>query len=275
MTHRFPIDFSPPVKKLISLGEKGIQGTGPWLNYSDHGITTEYIPELIRIIQEIDSFWFEGNAESDETSAPIHAWRALGQLQSQEAIPALITLIVQNEELKSDWIMEEIPKVMGMIGPVCITILQKYLLDPEPLTWAIISTAHCLAEVGKQNPESRSDCVAALQAGLGNYAKNDKAANGFLISYLADLLSTEAAPLVEHAYQADRVDLSIMGDFEEYQVAVGLLKKRMTPLPRFNLFANIQAEWEAKNKTRLQAQKKKKKRRTGKKKRRGQKEKRK
>jgi hypothetical protein len=277
MTHAFPTDFSPPMIKLIALGDKNTQGIGSWLNYQDLGITPEHIPELIRIIQEIEAFWPEGELEADEVSAPIHAWRALGQLKATEAIPALIKLIIQNEELENDWIMEEIPEVMGMIGPVCIPTLQEYLLNPERLIWASVTAGHCLSEIGKQNPESRSDCVAALQAGLENYAKNDETINGFLISYLADLGAVEAAPLVERAYQADMVDLSIMGDFEEYQIVVGLLKERITPPPRYDFFDNPQVQWEADKKARQeeerrqrqQAQKEKKKRKQAKKTRRG------
>jgi hypothetical protein len=277
MNHTFPTDFSPPVKELITMGEKNTRGTGPWLDYQDQGITPEHIPELIRILQEIELFWPLGDTESPEVSAPIHAWRALGQLKATQAIPALIELVVQNEELESDWLMEEIPKVMGMLGPVCIPALREYLQDPNKLTWASVTVGHCLAEVGKQNLESRADCVAALQAGLEQYTENDETINAFMISYLAELNAAEAAPLVELAYQADRVDLSVMGDFEEYQIAVGLLKKRLTPPPRYGFFDYPQAQWEADKKSRREeerrqrqkAQKEKKKRKQAKKTRRG------
>lgn len=227
--------------------------------------------------QEINQFWPLGDTESPEISAPIHAWRALGQFESEAAIPALIAFIVENEELESDWIMEEIPKVMAMIGPVCIPALGEYLQQSDRKTWACVTASHSLAEVGKQNPDSRNDCIAALQVGLEQYAKNDDTINAFLISYLADLDAVEAAPLVERAYQADRVDLSVMGDFEEYQIAVGLLKKRLTPPPRYGLFDHPQLEWEADKKARQeeerrkrqQAQKEKKKRKQAKKTRRG------
>lgn len=270
---KFPTDFSQPVTKLIALGEKGTRGTGPWPDYQDFGLSEEHIPELIRIIQEINQFWPLGDTESPEISAPIHAWRALGQLKSAEAIPALIDLIAENEELESDWIMEDIPKVMGMIGPVCIPALGEYLLSPARKTWACVTVSHCLAEVGKQNPENRTDCVNVLQAGLEQCAKNDDTINAFLISCLADLKAVEAAPLVERAYNADVVDLSVMGDFEEYQLAVGLLEKRLTPPPRYGFYDDPQLEWDTDKKARQeeerrkrqQAQKEKQKRKQAKK----------
>jgi hypothetical protein len=230
------MNYSLPVQQLITMGEKNTRSLEPWDDYQDIGITSEHIPELIRILQEIQQFWPEGDNESAEVSAPIHAWRALGQLRAAEAVPALIDLVVENEELESDWIMEEIPEVMAMIGPVCIPSLRAYLQNPLKESWAAVTVSHCLEEVAKQNPDSRSDCVAALTAGLEGYLNNDETVNGFLISYLVNLKAAEAAPLVKLAYRADQVDLSILGDFEEFQIAVGLLEKRLTPPPRYGWF---------------------------------------
>lgn len=240
----FPVSgYSPTVTRLIQLGEEPARGS--WPDYLELGIKEEHIPELLSILADIEAFWPEGDTESAEVSAPIHAWRALGQLRAQEAVNPLIDLVVQNEELDVDWIMEEIPEVLGMIGPVSIPALQDYLLDPEKKEWASVTVGHSLAEIGKQNPQSRSACIAALQAGLENYSKNEYSVNGFLISYLSELKAVEAAPLVESAYQADAVDLSIMGDFEDYQMKVGLLKGRQTPPPRYDSSPEPQLVWEA------------------------------
>ena len=46
--------------------------------------------------------------------------------------------------------------------------------------------------------------------------------NGFLIRYLIKLQAVEAAPLMERAFAADRADLSIVGDWEDAQVDLGL-----------------------------------------------------
>ena len=277
---QFPTDFSPPVATLIALGDSATRGY-TWPDYASFGITVEHIPELIRILQEINLFWPEELIETNELSAPIHAWRALGQLQAQAAIQPLMALIEQNEEFESDWVMEEIPTVMAMIGPACIPALQTYLLSPGRQTWACVTASHCLAEIGNLNTDSRTECVAALQAGLELYADNDDTINAFLISFLAELKAVEAAPMVERAYQAERVDLSIMGDFENYQISVGLLEKRLTPPSRYNAFEAPQAQWQADKQARQeeerrqhqQAQKEKKKRKQAQKARRGKKRK--
>lgn len=251
MTESLRNDYSPPVVQLISLGEKGTRG--PWLDYTERGITVEHIPELIRIIQDIESFWPEENSETDKIWTPIHAWRALGQLQAMEAIEPLIDLLHKNEELDSDWIGEDVPKVMGMIGPACIPALEAYLISSNKKVWAATSVGQSLSKIGIQHPGSRVVCIDALQTGLEDFTQNDEIINGFLISYLADLKATEAAPLVEHAYQADKVDISIMGDYEEYQIEVGLLKERLTPPPRYQWLPNPEALWGADKKAKREA----------------------
>lgn len=250
MTVDFPKDFSEPVLALISLGEKAARTT-KWPDYTELGLTAEHVPELIRIIDEIEEFWPDENVKNAaESYAPIHAWRALGQLKADQAIPNLIELVIWSEDEDGDWIMEDIPEVMGMIGPVSIPPLRDYLIDPEKRTWATVIFAHCLAEIGTRHPESRTVCVEALQAGLEQYEQNDETINGFIISFLTDLKAVESAPLVERVFQADAVDLSIQGDFEDFKIELGLLEKRLTPPPRYVWAPNPQAEWEADKKAR-------------------------
>ncbi len=81
-------------------------------------------------------------------------------------------LIVWNEEEHGDWIMEDIPKVLGIIGPASIPPLRDYLLKPDKFEWASVTMSHSLAEIGKQYPEYRSACVETLLASLEQYAEN-------------------------------------------------------------------------------------------------------
>jgi hypothetical protein len=257
MSHNFPKDFSEPVLALVSLGEKAARNS-QWPDYTELGITSDHIPELIRIIEQIGEFWPDvdvGNAA--ESYAPIHAWRALGQLKAEQALSHLTELVIWNEDEEADWIMEDIPVVMGMIGPLCIPPLRDYLTDPGKQTWASVTFAHCLAEIGTRHPESHTACVEALQAGLEQFERNDETVNSFIISYLADLKAVEAAPLVERAYQADVVDLSVQGDFEDWQIELGLLEKRLTPPPRYHWAADPQAEWEFERDTRREEEQRK------------------
>jgi hypothetical protein len=64
--------------------------------------------------------------------------------------------------------------------------------------------------------------------------------NSYLISSLINLRAVEAAPLMEEAFAANHVDISIVGDWEDVQIELGLLSGRLTTKPNYH-----QAFWEA------------------------------
>jgi len=147
------------------------------------------VPDLIKILHDQEL----GGADSDtiEVWSPVHAWRALGQLEAAAAIDTLIGLFHEiDDDNDDDWVMNEIPQVLGMIGPAAVPPLVAYLSDSQHGLWARVTAGTSLAEIGQRHPESRGDCITGLQA----YKTNDDTLNGFLISSLADLKAVEAAP---------------------------------------------------------------------------------
>ena len=224
--------FSEPVLKLISQGEEVVRKKRDF-DYIKLGIKREYIPELIEIVQDAEYFIYDLDEDDEDWGAPIHAWRALGQLKATEAIATLINLLEESEELDLDWVMDEIPDVMAKIGHACIPSLDKYLKNPKRLEWASVTATVCLAKIGTANPESRTKCIEVLENSLKNYKKNTEDFNAFLISSLTDLKAVESNALIKRAFDANAVELSMMGDYEEYQIEVGLLDKRITPARRF------------------------------------------
>jgi hypothetical protein len=155
-------------------------------------------------------------------------------LDAVEALPAMLRL--HEREGESDWVGEDIPIALAHFGPAVLGDLRMYLSQPGNDTWTRVIVARALQLIADEFAEKRADSIAALSAGLELFEQNDETVNGFIISYLADLKAQETAPLVERAFQSGRVDLSIMGDYEEFQIAVGLLKERLTPRPKYGWF---------------------------------------
>ena len=56
--------LSEPVQELFLLGEDAARG-GEWPNYLAFGITSEHIPELLRIVRHIQSFWYDDEYDDD------------------------------------------------------------------------------------------------------------------------------------------------------------------------------------------------------------------
>ena len=123
-------EYSPPVDRLLTLGDCR-ETIRKWPDYPALGIGPEHIPDLIRMATDRELNW--ANSESLEVWAPIHAWRALGQLRAEAAIEPLMRLFheLDCEEISGSFesVMEEMPEVYGMIGPAAIPALAAYLAD--------------------------------------------------------------------------------------------------------------------------------------------------
>jgi hypothetical protein len=149
----------------------------------------------------------------------------------------LLSLLDEADENDDEWSLEELPVVLGMIGPAAITALEARLYDPSLTLWTRVAAAGALKEIAQRHPASRSDVVASLAQLLGRFAENGTDLNAFLVSYLLDLKAIEEAQLMERAFAAGAVDIDIPGDWEDAQVELGLLEERVTPSPAYGLLS--------------------------------------
>ena len=227
--------YSHPVSQLLTYGDCLKLPRWPEeLDYLPLGFGPEHIPDLIRMVLDDDLYW--ANSDSLEVWAPVHAWRVLGQLRAEAAVESLLTRLHLVDDEGSDWVGEELPEVFAMIGAAAIAPLHAYLLDPSHDTWACVTAAESLGNIGKAHPEARTACVAALTGMLEEFEDNDRTVNAFIISNLLDLKAVQTAQLMERAFAADTVDLSVMGDWEEVQIQMGWKIARETPIPEGGWF---------------------------------------
>lgn len=221
--------YPEPVAGLMTLGD--VRNDPEWLDYLSLGFTEEHVPDLCRMILDRELFW--ADSESDEVWSAIHAWRTLGQLQTESAIPCLIELLGRVDEYDDDWTSGELPIVFGMIGRAALDPLRAFLADTSQGEWARAAAAESFVKIAERHPELRAECVAALSRQLEQFAKQNVMANALLIGNLVDLQGVEAAPVIEQAFAANQVDLMVQGDWEEVQIALGLLEERITPPPDY------------------------------------------
>jgi hypothetical protein len=227
--------YSFPVSELLTFGDcRDFRG---WPNYLELGLGLEHIPELIEMVTDEELEW--ADSESLEVWAPVHAWRALGQLRATAAIEPLLHLL--DERQADDWAMEELPEVYAMIGWAAIPALAEYLADASHGLWSLIAAASGIEQIGTRDPSARPECVDILSQRLERFPRSDPTLNGFLVNYLVKLQAVEAAPLMERSFAADRVDISIRGDWEDVQVDLGLKEARDTPQPNYSLFPMLDA----------------------------------
>ena len=152
-------------------------------------------------------------------------YRALGQLRAEEAVEPLTRLLAWIDEYGDDWVIEELPKVFGLIGPPAIPTLADYLDDDEHGLFARTTVADSLKEIAERHPEARDDCIAAVTETLERFEELNRELNAFLVGFLADLRAAETAPLIERAFAADQVEEGIAGRWEDIQAELGLVER--------------------------------------------------
>lgn len=202
-----------------------------WENYLQQGFSTADVPGLINLLT--DKKLHNGPLESNDIWVPLYAWRILGQLRSADAIEPIISLLdFLNDD---DWALTEIPEVMGMIGEPAIMPLCRVLLDQEGQEYSRIMASDCVVEIGKQHPELRDVVITQLREYLLSPDPACLDLNGLLVCGLIDLNAVEVIDEIRALFQQDYVDITISGDLEDVELALGLRVKRETPNPHYGL----------------------------------------
>lgn len=223
--------YPSPVDQLLVLGEATF-GFG-WIDYPAMGLAAEHVPELIRMAT--DEALSGADQDAVELWGPVHAWRALGQLRAEAAVEPLFALFERFEaaDEPDDYVRNDIPRVLGMIGPAAFEPLRGFLarvaLDEEG--WTAAAGSDGLTVLAQHHPEMRDAVVRALMRQLQWWARQDEGLNSLLIANLVELKAVEAAPMIESVFAAGAVDL-LFGDWEDAQVGLGLIPERITPRPR-------------------------------------------
>ena len=230
--------YAPPVDQLFSHGGAH-DNIGNWSDYLALGITSEHIPDLIQMLS--DESLYQSESEEDDYWAVVHAWRTVSELKAEAAIPALISALGRwgDDEAWWEWINEEFPEVFRAIGVAAIPALVDFLTDATQADFPRGTAARSLLEIGQQYPDSRLQCIEGVTRQLQAFTNNTSELNAFLIDVLVDLNAIESAAVIEQAFQLNCVDESIMGDWDEVQVSLGLKTREEVPLKRFNIMSDM------------------------------------
>ena len=198
--------YAPPLAQLLSIGEPAAER----IDCQALGLTREHVPELIRMAT--DNRLHEASSDAPEVYAPLHAWRALGELRAIEATKPLLSLLVEWEY--DDWTRDDLPESLGRIGPAILPELSVFLTEESNGIYARGAAGATIEKVGTLYPEARGDCVKILADQVGRFVADDATLNGFLLGDLLNLQAVEALPVIERAFDAGCIDEEIAGDIE-------------------------------------------------------------
>lgn len=212
------LDYHPPVDQLLTRGEP--HESAEWFEYSKLGLTGADVPDLIRMAT--DPILNRAETDSAEVWAPLHAWRALGQLRAMAAVEPLLALLDRAAEEHDEYALDELPEVFALLGPAAIPVLEAHLSDASRPRRSRIEAGTALVYLEENHPEVRAQCVGILTRLLEAAAQNDREFNGFLVAHLLDLDAVEAAPVMERAFADGHVAEGIAGDWPAVAYELGL-----------------------------------------------------
>jgi hypothetical protein len=187
------------------------------------GLTAADVPELLAIARK----WAEPMDWPDDKNyiagyAPVHAWRCLAQLGAAEAIPVLLDMMEPLDKNGDDWYLNEFQVAFAMIGPASFGPLRAYLVDTAHALYPRATAADGLKELAERHPQTRDEVVKALCDALSPFQETDTSLNAFVICDLLDLKATDAAELIERVFAADRVDITISGNWNDLREELGV-----------------------------------------------------
>lgn len=226
-------NYPAPVDTLLTFGIAEHETVNDWSNHLASGIGPEHIPDLVRMAKDesLRIKYFDDEAYPDfnedehpEYWAPIHALHTLAALHASSASEPLLTLFDETMKNDDEWMAEDLPDVYGMFGPDAISALAAYIAEQDHDTYALGYAIEALQRIAIRHPDTdtRAKVVAVLTQQLEHFAENSDEVNASLIVGLVQLHAVDAAPLIERAYAANKVDTFYMGDWDDVQVELGL-----------------------------------------------------
>jgi hypothetical protein len=215
--------YSEQAKQLLTLGEP--QELLP--NYLTLGFTAAHADELIQMATDTELLNLD---ENDPLFwAAIHAWHVLGQLHVTKAVEPLLDL---HEQYSFDELFyEEFPKVFALMGASAIPKLKEYLWNTKRTKIARSNVIPCLEELAKSH---RQECLALFNKFLQQADEKNSSLAGLVICALIQLSAAESIEIIREAFKRRCVDISVPGDLEDVEIALGLRIKRVTPKPNYH-----------------------------------------
>ena len=161
------------------------------------------IPELLSILKEGEIEKIYGGINEDYS--PLHAWRALSQLQAVDAIDTMIDIAIENDD--ASWLIIEFSRIIPVMGYDVIDKVEVRLTELEEseridMLNFLIKGLVALA-IGDEL--SQGKIIELLHTQLAEYKFNYDTYNSYLANGLVKLDSHKSIGLIELAMDNDRI----------------------------------------------------------------------
>jgi len=216
-----PFHYEPPVSQLLTLGKPQ-----PELDYMSLGLGDEHVSKLLQM--SVDPAFHCTDPDDPSAWAPLHAWRALCQLQYDAAAGGSSISLGDPDDEDGDM---HAPEAIGDICAKSVSLLFSVFQDESRSIGDRAAAGLQLTKITECYEEERSACVDALTAQLKRHSKNSKGLNSFLVSALIELDGLEATPVIDRAFAAGSVDPGLKPHWDNLQAEIGLFDFPPAPQP--------------------------------------------
>ncbi|MDC0864791.1 SEC-C metal-binding domain-containing protein [Rickettsiaceae bacterium] len=231
MTEEIKIDKSPLYNKLsILLMPDDLRMWRPESPmYNNFAVNKEEIDELIDLACDMNLYYSE---LEEEYWISIHAWRILCELDASEAVePLIYTFNKYPEDDYSDYLDIELPEVVARLSKgKHLKILSNLLHDKSKSINSRTLSLRVIELTGEYFEPCTSECLDILTHCLDESDAEQRDFNGYIIAAMLDLdRQGSKIDSIRKAFNADIVDLTMVGDLEDVEIKLGLRDKRETP----------------------------------------------
>lgn len=218
------------------------------------------IADLEKILLDaIDRYQFFSRKDWEEETHhfPLHAICLLGELKAENSLPAVLSLLENDEEVLDFWFGDHITSTLWL--PVYLlsqnnpVLLKQFLLKPGLNTYSKITVSETLCQIALYQPGKRKEIATIYSEVLScfNHAglKDNIIDSDFLGLTIGDIIDCgfiELLPAIKELYEKKYVSITINGTYEEVEE---LLKKPLVRNPVrnilniFDLYKSILKNW--------------------------------
>lgn len=217
------------IKSLLARLPEPVFGDQDWPDYSKLGLVEGDFEELV----DLASNFYLFEQQSDEQSArSIHAWRAMAELDDSETLSELMTLSIECDLIEDEWFAADFPRLLGRLGMQTVILLRE-MVDEHPEFPSLAEGLVLGLPEMVRNSEDRTLAIDSLVT-LLDHRDFDRSLRALVVGSLIKLEASETAEAIREQFVANRIDVSLQGDWEEVALAFGLRKKRETARPDFS-----------------------------------------
>lgn len=171
--------------------------------------------------------FFQNKKSNEEQNFHFHALYLLTELESEESLETVLYVLGQGQHFLDLWfddfLLEEYWRFLYKMGQNQLSMLKDFFLERNNFTYARAVILTMLSQLGLHQPERLAEITAWIKEAGNYFLEHQEDASlidhfvvADLILVITDLDLQGLDEMVEALFEADIVDLSVMGDWESY-----------------------------------------------------------